>query len=535
MPNLTEQQQVLFDKVTTAEKPSQFVLRGYAGTGKTYTLSTIVQESEFEKILIAAPTVAALSVLQSKIPATNKKITFSTISKLTQNPSERIMFMEDYYTLDEPGMTELRQYLTGLRIYQEGIIIEKKIPVRPTRENPNPEPTIKYIIDEELLRKQVGTKFKKITPELLGKVEPHFTYKPDDEIADNIVDYDLIIVDEMSMVSEDDVKALNGGWTLLVDYPFKNNGQFYKKGKHAPHVIFAGDKGQLPPVNGELNHYFAEDELDVEMVELNKILRSTDVIASTASLIRSGKTMPFIVEVAEHGETTSLELDQFIAKNESLLKECDIAIAYTNADVKLLNERIRAVKGFSGKRFQLGETLMVEENSVPDFKRNVPFANGEELKITRIYNKDEAKDELMDDPLYRNIGKDGETEMIAIHAFIDTDKVVLVDVVNKMGETKQAFLTTDSTEFYGTAQKVRNETFKSMAKLADGKRPLLRATFGYARTIHKSQGGEWKNVLMWITSKNEWVMRKNNPKQPQSLPYTAYTRAAEKCHLVYKR
>lgn len=110
------------DKVYDDEFQSKgiFVLKGFAGTGKTYTLSTIVNRSNFKNILVVAPTVMARMVLQTKLPAASrnrdKNVNYSTLSKLIQVPKEVITVMNTKFILNTEGITDLKNLLSRMKI-----------------------------------------------------------------------------------------------------------------------------------------------------------------------------------------------------------------------------------------------------------------------------------------------------------------------------------------------------------------------------------------------------------------------------------
>ena len=57
--------------------------------------------------------------------------------------------------------------------------------------------------------------------------------------------------------------------------------------------------------------------------------------------------------------------------------------------------------------------------------------------------------------------------------------------------------------------------------------PLVRMQFGYALTVHKSQGSEWDNVVYYTTKKDQYIIKEPN------LNYTAVTRARNDVHILY--
>ena len=125
------------------------------------------------------------------------------------------------------------------------------------------------------------------------------------------------MVDELSMVGDESLTVLVNAWNKLNEY-YVNNNDFYlaekarKRGQKVgriPTIVFAGDSGQLPPVDEAVNKYFSlsDEELEQEglvggVTTLSEILRSTDDIAKMASLIRKKLDPKIVAETSPDGE-----------------------------------------------------------------------------------------------------------------------------------------------------------------------------------------------------------------------------------------
>lgn len=551
---LTEKQQNFVDETKDdffKKSKHIFVLKGFAGTGKTVTSSFIAKNDEFDKILVGAPTVKAKEVLRKKLvqAVPNKRIDYTTISKLLEIPNEIITVMDNTFKLDKEGMAKLTELLNKLKMPADEIIIERNfINVGPDGEKFN---DTKYIINEPLLKDHFVKKFKKLADKFVGPVEPSFDFKANDLITDVLCQYDLVMVDELSMVGNKSLEVLIEAWNSLNEY-YKNNETFYlsdnarRKGIKAgkiPTIVFAGDGGQLPPVEDVMNDYLKlnDEELVKKpfvngVVTLTEILRSTDDIAKIASLIRKKMDLKKVAQVAPDGQVFNGDLDAFIAKHSDIFKEVDIALAYTRADVAKLNKTIREVKGFTGKSANEGEVLTVLSNSPMDEFNEPYFTNGEEIKIVKIYDTDEAikfYDDKMYDELKEGVIKvdDNDIELIKtglIAGFIDY--VMIEDEANVR---KNVFISKEILRPIEGEIKVLYEIINDLAKLVNGRNPMIKADFGYARTIHKAQGSEWGDVFGWITSRNIYGLKQRDPEHWQSLPYTMYTRGRHKVRFVY--
>lgn len=516
---LNEDQQKMFNAITQKDQDLKiFLLRGYAGTGKTVTLSHIISDSHFKNILVIAPTVKALSVLRGKLPkkVPGKTIDFSTMSKLIETPSEKITVFEQEFKLNQTdlfGSNGLKDMLQKLQVWDDDIITQRTIYKKAGEKN-----EIKYIINEDLLDKNIKSKFGQ---SMSTPVEPDFIFKDIDEVVRVLMNYDIIMIDEMSMINEDSISQISQAMKQVSSLK----------------LLMSGDKGQLPPVNGQLNHFFDLENPGDEVfkVDLEKILRSTDNIALVAQMIRQGVEIEQLAMTIENGSIVNVDAETFCRQNQDLLRSIDIALAFTNKDVNTFNSEIRKAKGFSGKGANVGEPVIVLENSVPNEDGLVPFANGEEFLITNKYSQKDALERVKE--AFKSIGSDATIRSLKeeIEVYVEAGVVELIELQDALNQTHFAFIPIDFEKQYGYNWKNMKEAFKNFAHLNDGELPLLHVTYSYARTIHKSQGSEWTNVLLWLTSKNMWAMGKDNVKNKRSLPYTGYTRARETCHLVYSK
>lgn len=537
---LTKEQQAFVDAVTSDalnETKKVYILKGFAGTGKTVTVANVASKDVFKKVLVAAPTVKARNVLNMKLSSmiTNKNFDYITIAKLLEVPSEEIEVMSSTYKLNESGMEDLKKLLDKMRISYDDYVTKKTFTVKNSRTGEF-EDEIKYIINTFGLRGEFIKKFKQAGKDMVSEVTPSFNFKSDYEVTEKLSKYNLIIIDEMSMARQDSIKFFIDCWSKLNKY-YLDNGSIY--GQSIPTIVFAGDGGQLQPVKAEINDYF-DKNFNIEehdevgyLGELNTILRSTDEIAKMAGLIRKNTEPKLAADISPQGLIFKGDLNKFIKAHPEKLATCDMAIAYKNDDVNTLNMAIRNIKGFNGDSVNVGERLLITENTPADEFGNVEYTNGETVIVKKIFSKDEAKG-LFDEYDYKIVEKHiDEMDKELILLAIDKGNIDLIETESEDGSIKRCFIQHDMLNGYNNFNNIIYETLKAISKLVDGRCPMIKANFGYALTIHKSQGSEWKNVLIWVTSKNIWVLKKYDSKNWRSLVYTAYTRAAEVAQLIY--
>lgn len=151
----------------------------------------------------------------------------------------------------------------------------------------------------------------------------------------NAVPYDLIVVDEASMVPRDmrdDLESL--GIPLL----------------------FTGDGGQLPSIDGSGN---IMDHADFTLEEVHRQSLDSGII-KIATDVRKGVSVPkgtygIKGDAVKVGKEKLDDLD-FIASH-------DMVICYTNATRHSFNEALREYKGFKGRYPKVGESLICKRNN----------------------------------------------------------------------------------------------------------------------------------------------------------------------------
>jgi AAA domain/UvrD-like helicase C-terminal domain len=174
-----------------------------------------------------------------------------------------------------------------------------------------------------------------------------------DSGQDSVGNYDLVIVDEASMVSSE-----------LIDYIKKKTALADTK------VIFIGDKEQLPPVNEQVSPIWVQFKLDYELTE---VMRHQNSILDFVQSIR-GNTKP---KFKSTGDQVFVHEDEtpFISEIERLAKAGDFhagkakAIAWRNVTVDFLNKFIRQTNDATnsedtfvpGDRIVFKQPLVIEE------------------------------------------------------------------------------------------------------------------------------------------------------------------------------
>ncbi len=187
--------------------------------------------------------------------------------------------------------------------------------------------------------------------------------------------YDLIIVDEASMITQDI-------WRDLLRYEIP--------------ILAFGDHGQLPPIGDTFNL------MEQPMLRLEKIHRQADgnPIIHLATMARQGQEIPFenfgkkIRKVSRYSEDASDLMERFFTQTDDTLILCG-----SNKTRVKLNQQVRAAKGIESSAPQKGDKVVCLKNNYEN--KSGPIYNGMIGTILLIIPEPElwyrAKVEFSDD------------------------------------------------------------------------------------------------------------------------------------------
>lgn len=236
-------------------------------------------------------------------------------------------------------------------------------------------------------------------------------------------------------------------------------------------ILVLGDPGQLPPVSG--GGFFTEQEPDYLLSEIHRQAKDNPII-HLAMDVREGR------EIMRGDYGTA----QVISKSEvtqSLVLDADQVLVGTNRTRRRYNQRLRELKGFSADYPQSGDKLVCLRN-------------------------DPAKG-LLNGSLWQVMSSSRETVKPGINLMIRPEDDDMDRGAAKIKLLKAAF------------EDVETEIPWSTRKRYD------EFDFGYALTVHKAQGSQWNNVVLFDES---YAFRDSR----ERWLYTAITRAAETLTIV---
>ncbi len=236
-------------------------------------------------------------------------------------------------------------------------------------------------------------------------------------------------------------------------------------------ILVLGDPGQLPPISG--GGFFTEHEPDILLTEIHRQARDNPII-QLALDVREGREFM----AGDYGTA------QVIAKadvDSELVLAADQVLVGTNRTRRRYNRRLRELNDYTLPTPQSGDKLVCLRN-------------------------DPSKG-LLNGSLWRVMTASKETTKPGINLLVSPEEEDPDRGVAKIKVLKAAFEEDDADIPWSTRK--RYDDFD----------------YGYALTVHKAQGSQWDNVVLFDESYAFRDMR-------QRWLYTAITRAAERLTIV---
>ena len=236
-------------------------------------------------------------------------------------------------------------------------------------------------------------------------------------------------------------------------------------------VLVLGDPAQLPPISG--GGFFTEHEPDHLLTEIHRQARDNPII-QLALDVREGREFMR----GDYGTAKVIGREDV---NQNLVLAADQVLVGTNRTRRRYNQRLRELKGFSADYPQAGDKLVCLRN-------------------------DPAKG-LLNGSLWKVMTSSRETVKPGINLLVSPEEDDPDRGVSKIKLLKAAFEDPDAEIPWST--KKRYDDFD----------------YGYALTVHKAQGSQWDDVVLFDESfafrdtRRRWL-------------YTAITRAAKTLTIV---
>lgn len=455
-----------------------FILKGSAGTGKTYLIGEIIDlisSKGFNQFRISAPTGKAVANIRSRFPQLSIKTSHSIIYKRTPETEEEL----------EKGIEQEDEKLYKL-IFQ-------------IKENSDDSNAI-YIIDEATLMSD-------------SKIQNEFFQFGSDKLLFDFFQFAslgesnrkiIFIGDDLQMLrGNEELSAMNANY-LERQYSLKST--YYEL---------------TEIVRQAANNPIIKEAAKIRNSIALNIFNEFNIVSDPNNIISTSR------------ENLKNEYLKCISNNRL---QDTVVIKYSNSQVQEANQNIR--KNILGKEGEIkkGDVLMFYRNYY--FEEGISFQNGETAIVTKVHGLEikhsptgKNKKEI---PLrFRKINVDtGEGRNIEVNIYEN----FLVSEETKLSKDETIaliilFKNTYKTK-YGKYPSPKNcgsvmeyyQTLKADKYLNCG---LVK--YAYSLTGHKAQGSEWENVFIDFEWKNQ---EKNYKEEFYRWSYTCITRAKSKIYLI---
>lgn len=479
---LTDSQQSALNKIINfleSEDDRIFILKGYAGTGKTTMVKAIVNEMAKRHCCytLLASTGRAAKVLSDATRYTAKD----------ENGEEH-----EIYT---PAITIHSQIYTFSDINQ----------------------------DLDLFGQSNGN--SEIETDKVIKLQFSLTHR--DEDASDMV----YIVDESSMISDAKDKSLSQAEYGTDGRLLRDLLDYDSKGK----FLFIGDVCQLPPINQAfspaLNRDYIQNTFGItaEEAELTEVVRQADgndITLSAARIRRMFFSTPVgpIAKFPFRGYNNIHILQNDIEMLNMYLdciKDKDYSkatmIVMSNKTVTSVSNIVRPSLGFREHTISIDDLLLVTQNNMVS-----GLMNGDLVKVRQIGRREKRAGLSF---VY--------VEVVSLSANKVYGQLLVEDIMYSGGtnitQDQQTHL------FIDYHERMKEKGIKQRStRYKDGMRTdpylnALRCVFGYALTCHKSQGGEWDKVFLMVPRGLPY----NDPRSyAYQWVYTAMTRAKKALYVL---
>lgn len=362
---------------------------------------------------------------------------------------------------------------------------------------------------------------------------------------DQLIEGSTVIIDESSMINQWEYDVIKG-----------------KAEKNNCKIIFVGDEAQLAPVNEDKTSVvFRQNDGKVE--RLTQVERTGDnAILKEATAIRDGKSLSGKTSFNDKGEGVAYITPQNTKDIDAVINAFIPGLqndpnhfrilAYTNAAVASYNDRVRRALGYSGAIPRVGEPMMGYDNwGYNRITKSYELVNSESYKVSKIGETETVS---------RQVGEGKNTKEVEFQVtyitlenplgeevtvpFIDVKEnrhnresaIAMAKELNalqqKLNEAQKN--TSDSSE----CKKIKGELLKKIGIIRDflfindniidkdtGTNLASKVIdFGYAMTVHKSQGSTFKNVLLDDANIKD---SKATSEEKQQLEYVGVSRATD--------
>lgn len=478
IPNIkltTSQENVLkqiLDFIDSSDRV--FILKGYAGTGKTTLMKFLIKEltERDKRYRLLASTGRAAKVL-ANLSDTNGQT--STIHSMVYSFNGLNKEIEE------------KEELVADKTGQLFLVFE------PSHLDANKEPETIYIVDEASMVSDVAT--KDVTQAKFGE----------GRLLKELLDYDTRPGSKFIFVGDPcqlpPIEEYNSP-ALMPEYFRK---EFGMQAHEAQLTEIMRQQGVCGIVDAS-----------------KQVRRLYNAAPESSQMYGSQKLWGYLPfrryrDITLHSDLETM-INDYVEKVKTDGLNSAVCICRSNRACSQLSATIRRKLGFTDGRIQKGDLLLVIQNNLPTGLMNGDMVMVEEISPqtttrARLTFRQMKVKELFTGRTYTTL----VIEEIAYQGRLNLDsqqqQALFIDFVMRMRDK-------------GITQKNKKAFYEAMFK--DSYLNALRCVFGYAITCHKSQGGEWDDVYVHVPRN----ITLNPTKETYQWVYTSMTRARKTLHMI---
>jgi len=451
-----------------------FILKGYAGTGKTTLMKFLIRalEKQGKHYRLLASTGRAAKVLANLSDSHGQTSTIHSMVYAFNGLNK------EFDEKEEPVVDKTGQLF---------LVFE------PSHLNKDKEPETIYIVDEASMVSDVAT--KDVTQAKFG----------DGRLLKELLEYDTRLGSKFIFVGDPcqlpPIEEYNSP-ALMPEY-FRQ--QFGMMAHEAQLTEIMRQQG----VSG--------------IVDASKLIRglynSAPESSRTYGFQKLWGYLPFrrFRNIMLHQGLESM-LDDYVAKVRCDGLNSAVCICRSNKACSQLSTAIRQKLGLAEGKIQKGDLLMIIQNNMPTGLMNGDMVTVEDISPqtttrARLTFRQMNVKELFTGRTYTSL----VIEEVAYQGRLNLDsqqqQALFIDFIVRMREK-------------GITQKKKKMFYEAMSR--DPYLNALRCVFGYAITCHKSQGGEWEDVYVHVPRN----ITLNPTKETYQWVYTSMTRARKMLHMI---
>lgn len=339
----------------------------------------------------------------------------------------------------------------------------------------------------------------------------------------------VFIVDEASMLSEDDNYGQAGVLTQLMDFVFEHTSN---------KLILIGDTAQLPPVGQEkslaLDRSFVESKfkkpaLEVQLTEVMRQQQDSGILKNATDLRNQLATAQLDIKFKTQGfndvyRMTGEKLEDGLRYSyDKFGPEDTMIVCRSNKSAVMFNKHIRLSILYRQDEVEAGDHLMIVRNNYHYVPPNAPsgfLANGDFVWVKKMVNTEE---------MYGYRFATLELQLIDLPNAEPFEAKVILETLH----TNTPALTPEQNKelYFRVLEDYQDITNKKELNEKIREDPYLNALqikYAYAITCHKSQGGQWKSVFV----DQGYLIEEQINREYLRWLYTAITRATKELYLV---